>query len=214
MNVRYSLAAVLVGLVGMAAMYAPAANGDTEAREGAIVGIRSNDAKMRLAAARELTGRRAQTIEALIAILKEPVTDSAAKAKDPASAIKAALYSTRQLAIEVLGEYRATEAVGVLIANISYLGVSLDLGYKVASAYPSVRALGRIGTPSLAGIIARLDQSTTDKEMKLFATVFRIVDGEDVAILRAELALREAEGLRRKNLGQLVTLLKARRWYF
>ena len=215
MNVRSLLVLAHAGLLGIAAAYAIAGNDGAEAWEEAIQRIRSDDAKSRLAAARELTERRAQTIKALIAIVKEPVPDGAAEAKDPADAIKASFNNSRQIAIELLGEYRATEAVDVLITNISYRVASISSGeYTVASAYPSVRALAKIGTPSLAAIIARLDQPATEKEMKLFATVFRLVDGEDVAILRAELALKKAEGLKKKNLEQLVALLKAKRWYF
>jgi len=50
--------------------------------------------------------------------------------------------------------------------------------------------------------------------MKLFATVFRLVDGDELAIVRAQLALKKAEGERKAQLGQLVELLKAKKWYF
>jgi len=49
--------------------------------------------------------------------------------------------------------------------------------------------------------------------MKLFATAFRLVDGDELAIIRAGLALKKAEGQKKKNLEQLVGLLKAKQWY-
>jgi len=168
----------------------------------ALSGLESPDAHTRMKAASELEEMRKQTIERLMDLVKKP-----SKAEE--------LSSTKEHCIELLGEYKATEAIDMLIGNIEYHVMIKIVETPVpASLYPCVHALARIGVPSLNAIVTRFENPCSEKEMKLFATVFRLVDGDELAILRAQLALKKAEGERKKQLGQLVELLKAKKWYF
>lgn len=184
----------------------------------AIKRLIAGDSKERLAARKELAAQRQEIIKALIRVVGTPTPkDKVGRGGNAALSpqdIMASFYPPKQLAIKLLGKYRAVEAVGLLIDNITHLGSSIGFEYEPAAMYPCVGSLAEIGVPSLEGIISRLKDPYGELEMKLFATVFRLVDGEDMATLRAELALKKATGQRKKSLEQLVELLKAKKWYF
>ena len=110
----------------------------------------------------------------------------------------------KELAIRLLGKFRVVKAIPLLIDQITFT-VPTDVDeWTSAPGCPCVHALEQIGTPSLRGIIERLGKPVTDHELQLFATVFRLVDGDDLSIVRAQLAMKNADGLRKKNLEQLV----------
>lgn len=135
-------------------------------------------------------------------------------AKQPLEEGKATANSSQVVAIELLGEFRTTESVDFLMQNIALFIPRWSTESIPAASYPCVLALINIGTPSISAISQRLNSPVTEKELKLFATVFRLVDGDDLSVARAQLALKEADGLRKKNLEQLVILLKQKQWFF
>lgn len=165
-----------------------------------VSGLQSSDASIRARVASELREARQKTISELMAVAEAP-----SKPEE--------LNSAKELSIDLLGEYRATEAIELLIKNIEYHVSSITFERVPAANYPCVRALAKIGVPSLHAIIRHLDNPCSEKELKLCANVFRLVDGDDVGVLRVEIALKKAEGQARKNLEQLIVLLKAERWY-
>jgi hypothetical protein len=164
--------------------------------------LRSGDINTRLAAYQSLKVDRANLVNALKQMVEQEEIS-----KDNST-------GSKQLAIELLGVYRVPDAANLLIKNIEYKVFSISLEDVPAAAYPCVHALAKIGNPSLQGILERLGQPVTDQELKLFATVFRLVDGDDLAIMRAELAIKKAEGQQKENLVRLVTLLKQKQWFF
>ena len=165
--------------------------------------ITSSDAAARVVAAQELREKRTSLIKCLLVIAEKQI-----KAGE--------LHSSKELAIELLGEFRAEEAVPLLVSEIEFEAPVKILGdLDVAAAYPAARALAKVGIPAVEEIVRRLEGPASEKRMKLFATVFRLVDGDDIAVLRAELALKKAEGQQqKKNIEQLIELLKAKQWYF
>jgi hypothetical protein len=175
---------------------------DSTAKPKSLVAqLESSDRQERLAAAKAMEDVRAQTIASLLRIAD-------VKTSSPG------FQSARELAIQLLGEYRAVQAVPLLVKEIALCVPAIIDSDVSAAGYPCVQALVKIGIPSLEGILKRLDETAGETEFKLFATVFRLIDGEELAIIRAELALKKAEGQQKKNLEQLVELLKAKQWYF
>lgn len=203
MHKYYPLIIMLSLVFCVAVVYATAETPDkkTTTISDGVSGITDENKDNRVLAAQSLLSSRDTLIVGLLSIAKQPEK-------------KGVLYSGKELAIELLGTYRATEAVPVLIENIKFQTAGKTLELVVAGGYPCVKALANIGTPSLTGIVNRLSKPATETELKLFATVFRLVDGDELAILRAELALKKAEGQQKKNLEQLVELLKTKQWYF
>ncbi len=122
--------------------------------------------------------------------------------------------SPQVLAIELLGEYRAEEAVEFLVDNITMYapGLSIDEDGP-AIGYPCVHALVNIGLPSVKEILKRLNFSVTEKELRLYNTVIWMVDG-DVGLLRLENALKHATEKNRANLKTLIRMHKAKEWQF
>ena len=166
-----------------------------------IVGLTNADATVRAKAESELKEKRKEMITKLMELAK-------------GSEIPDDTSSTKELAVILLGEYRATEATNWLVDNIEYQVSSITWDMARAAGYPCVRSLASIGVPSLDAIVTRLEKQCSEKEMKLFATVFQLVDGDDIAPLRAELAMKKTAGQQQRNLEQLVELLKTKQWYF
>ena len=124
-----------------------------------------------------------------------------------------AMEGSTELAVNLLGDLRAIDAVPILIKNIEFRGPGGQLENIRAAQYPCVRALAKIGAPSIKGIIERLGQGVTEKELRLFATICRLVDNDELAIARIQLALnKESFPPRKENLEKLLKLLKDTSW--
>jgi len=154
---------------------------------------------------------RVQAADEIGAIRSKIISDLLEIAQGPQE--KLVLNGSKELAIVLLGKYRAIDATKLLVANITFRTPGKSMADTLESGYPCVTALATIGSHGLDAIILRLSDPATDVEMKLFATAFRLVDGDELAIIRAGLALKKAEGQKKKNLEQLVGLLKAKQWY-
>ena len=119
-------------------------------------------------------------------------------------------------AILVLGQLKATEAVPVLVDNIELAvngpfpveGFEATLGYP---GRPCIRALADIGIPSIERIIGNLGKEPLgDRRLRMYAAVIRLVDGDENAVLRVQVALKTAKGQRRESLARLLELVKER----
>jgi hypothetical protein len=101
-------------------------------------------------------------------------------------------FDEKLLAVQLLGEMRAAEAVEVLLDNIWFCP-SPGVDEKVIEAgFPCVGALIKIGKPSVAGIMARLDRQYQYRDMGIlvmYHVVVRKVQGREAsrALLQAEL---------------------------
>ena len=162
------------------------------------------------AAFQSLETDRWVTIEALLRVLRVPE-------RGPDD------YVARMHAMEILGEYRAVEAVDVLIAHLtdvhpfpvvwdrpaSWDGVSRSERHPLR-LYPAAFALVQIGNRSMRPLLDRLTRPVNDDELRIMAFVIYMIDGKDLGLARLKLAVDggEYKGPARDNLARLYDVYK------
>ena len=166
-------------------------------------GLTEADAARRWAAVQKIKGEHEKLVAELIFVVES-------------SDKKLAVNSSAEFAVLLLGDLRAVDAVPVLIKNIEFRGPGKTGEPTPAAGYPCVHALAKIGGPAVTSIIERLGKPATENELKLFATVVRMVDGKELALARIDLALKDNEKYppRKENLEKLLALLNDKTWPF
>jgi len=146
--------------------------------------LESPDVATRVACLDTSVKERAGRVAALLRIAKLPYESK--KTKSP-----------KELAIALLGEYRAVEAVDFLVENVSFRpAVALADAFKELSpfdGYPSAQALVKIGTPCMEGIFRRMSKPCDKTEIRLFAYLVRTLDGHELGLYRLDAAAKRAE---------------------
>ena len=195
------LAAVCVSM-GLLALSAPVSSGAGEGlseKEGGpadMAGLSERQAD-------QMRQDRKRIIQRLLSVAQEKTPERELSPTSP-----------QVLAIGLLGEYRAEEAVDLLVRNIELFVPRSSFELIPASSYPCVRSLARIGLPALAGILRQLEGDVTTKQTRLFATVVMLIDGEKMGLVRLEDALKNATGKKLSNLQTLVKMYKAGEWQY
>ena len=144
-----------------------------------LEGLTSSNVNARTVSAKEELNARKQRIDALLLI-------AGRREK------KAEFFGAKELAINLLGEYRATEAVDFLAKHVSYEVPSILREYHPLDGYPSAKALVKIGNPSIEGIHRRLATPCNEKEVELFAYIIYLIDGDAVGMSRLQLGKEQA----------------------
>lgn len=107
----------------------------------------------------------------------------------------------RLLAVELLGDMRATAAVDVLIANIDvdYPRISHELENSAGTACAD--ALIKIGKPGSLGCLRAVSAENDERRMRLLVEVIRRVEGERFGkMMVLEAAQNEKDASKRINL--------------
>ena len=141
-----------------------------------VLGLKSPDIGRRQTAADKTTSDRRRLVSELLTLAQQT---SAASEKQ----------GTKELAIGLLGEYRAEEAAAVLVREIEFAPPSISLDESPLNRYPAARALIRIGEPSVQEIMAYVHPEVGEKAMKLYAQVIRQVEGAEEGRFRISHAL-------------------------
>ncbi len=111
--------------------------------------------------AQESTGGRTEVIEALIRVVRDP----AARAQWPVA-------HRWILAVDLLGDLRATESIDVLITNLDHTGENgITSSINIA---PVGRALEKIGAPAVPGLIRALDSDQEEISLQAAQTLASI----------------------------------------
>jgi len=113
-------------------------------------------------------------------------------------------YDEKLLAVQLLGEMRAVEAVDVLLDNIRFCPPQDIPERGLETGYPCVFALIRIGKPCTPGILKRLGRKPDDKiVLVLYAVIIRRVEGSKPggALLKREL---EKARTAQRNIGEML----------
>jgi hypothetical protein len=155
----------------------------------------------REAVVRRAVEARKTTIAAAISVVKQFAQNELRK-------------GTTRDAMGLLGEYRAVEAVPVLVENLG-----LYVFYKESKRpqlpedqYPAGGALIRIGVPALAPVTAKVMETDDENVLRLAGVVIRGVLGDELGseFIRLRRS-KEPDGNRRKRLDALEAQLKALR---
>lgn len=196
-----------VGLVGvLCLMFQSGTDGQQKSPVDAFANLKSPENQTRRDAASIILENRRDTINRLLKIADQE--------KD-----EGVLDRTKELAISLLGEYRAIEAVPFLVKNVNYRVLALGQIDDGLSRYPCARALRKIGAAAYPVIWRRFREPIKDEEdIALFAQIVRLVDGEEIGQARIELARKDAENIgppdgpvMRKNLDRLLEHYKTKK---
>ncbi|HUX01607.1 MAG: hypothetical protein WBD63_12315 [Phycisphaerae bacterium] len=108
-------------------------------------------------------------------------------------------HDAKHLAILLLGDLRALEAVPVLMENIWYKNVeSRELPSMIyrygGEAYPAAKSLSKIGMPAVQPLLARLSVlRETEPERRICTWTLKEILGERLAKVRLEMAVEEVK---------------------
>ena len=158
-----------------------------------VADVSSDDAKVRVAAAERLERGRKNIVSCLVRIVERvkphaQVKLTAENLKEPTSAV---------LAMRLLGEFRATEAVPSLVLRIDYLDSRTAISgryYRTEESFPAAAALVKIGMPAIGPVLDKLGQYKGDcRGRELCAWVLKKVLGEKLVKMRLQLAVEQAK---------------------
>lgn len=142
--------------------------------------LESADRPERLEEERSIRRQYEETVARLIR-----VAGQAPKGKASSEAVLFERWgSPEHLAIALLGTLRATSAVPVLLADLSYEVRASYGGYGTASIperFPAVRSLVSIGRPAVEPTLAKLTHARNDLELNLCRSVLVQIEGLDHA---------------------------------
>jgi hypothetical protein len=173
---------VLLGVLAASAMSWANAG---EMSSVAVDRVRSKAAKVRQAAAEELLAERQRTLKALLVIAEAP------GAKPESLEDLCDENSSPNLAISVLGEMRAPEAVPALINRLAFLdkigGASLTHAFGVAEV-PVAVALVKIGKPAEPAILKAIRQKGPSF-FNMRVWILQEIEGAKMAVALLEDAL-------------------------
>jgi len=108
-------------------------------------------------------------------------------------------HDAKHLAILLLGDLRASEAVSVLMKNLCYRNPEstnmprLEPKYS-GFAYPAAKSLSKIGMPAVQPLLARLSVlRETEPERRICTWTLKEILGERLAKVRLEMAVEETK---------------------
>jgi hypothetical protein len=168
----------------------------TAAGDEALHGLTDAGREQRQAAAAAVRTRRNETIETLISLAGKTVKTTSL----PGRRATYPWHDSKHLAILLLGDLRAEQAVTVLLCNLAYYnprhsigGTELGLA-EGPGFYPAVESLIKIGMPSVGPVTEKLRGYTEDcLERRLCVVVLKEVLGSDLAEAHLAMAIRKLE---------------------
>lgn len=182
---RLACVALVSGFLGLVWLLASAASDeDIEAETG----ILSRNIVERAQAAKRLRRQRAEAIDHLVSVLdhlklQDDVDDS--------------FFGARSYVIQILGEYRAEQAVPILVSGITFIPSGFELDESIpAEAYNLCAvALRDIGRPAIPRLTRVALHAEAEDEWRLAAWVLAQIEGVDEAEHRLTRVAKETPRL-------------------
>jgi hypothetical protein len=219
---------LLFAAVIVAALSSPRVCASEEGKKGELAAsldkIASGDLRLQAQGLQEIREIRQGIIQSLISILKHNKIRSPFDVRDEKGRVDLnnAGLGAVQTAIELLGEFRATEAIDTLIENITFfhlrdltrmtsgedftdmlkgLAVRVRPGSYTPDSCATVRALVHIGTPSVPAALRALKSGKREMsagEVELLSYVIGRIEGTQsaIALLEGELAAEASQPIR------------------
>jgi len=135
---------------------------------------------------------RSKTIRQLIEAAARDVEPLVSNDKDR---VRYPRYDSKHLAILLLGDFRAGEAVPVLLDNLEYRNPrEIPGGFPdIDALYPAAEALSKIGMPAVQPLIEKLaGYEPNSIGSKICKWILREIMGIRLARLRLQIAIKEA----------------------
>ncbi len=179
---RYKEMMALAAIAGVAITVAGGRVASVTDSGTALERLHSEQRELRVVAKREILEGHTKLIESLVKIVEEERANYEEEDK-------------KKLAVEILGELRAAQAVPVLLDNLTFgpPGRVTELGLQ--NMLPCLATLIQIGRPAVEGVLGRLDQELPNKPIPVvfaYAIIIKTVEGEVAgkALLEDELNSR------------------------
>jgi hypothetical protein len=144
--------------------------------------IVNSDSDVRRRAYREVLEQREQTIQQALAVLQEEGVDKR-------------MNGRLHLAIDLLGAFRASEAVEPLIKLLTYIpdGFYQHEDLPPQAHHPATLALRDIGVPALEPLVGRIQSTGSDQERRLAAFAIMLVEGAEHGAFRLRKAKADSK---------------------
>ncbi len=204
MTVKYLICLALAASISFVAKPISDAQGQQKSEPNVIDKLKSPVLETRKSSAKIIQGSRAKIIRELLSVASE-----VQKTDD--------WWSTKELAIDALGQHRAVEAVPFLVRHITYFPQGIMVNLEQIN-YPCAGALASVGTAAYQEIWLRFRSKMDDLEIKLFVYVIRRIDGEVVGEARIAHFRKLADSIgtadgevARKNLDRLLEHYKSKK---
>ncbi|NCO40083.1 MAG: hypothetical protein GW892_15385 [Armatimonadetes bacterium] len=169
-------------------------DGEMATRRPSLAGLRSTRMPDRDNAYMQLVRQRAGVVTALIGL-----ADS--------TGCPEGFSSTRELAVMLLGDIRATEATPVLIKHIAFRPQRVRFDPSPLGEYPCAEALVKIGEPAVQELLRDYSETPRKGTLALHVLVTQMVEGDqEIGALRIRKALKDAVGGRKQYLEALLKL--------
>lgn len=162
-----------------------------QSREGLAAALGSPDAGTRVRARTTILRERISLVQGLIDTVRCGTDANALTGME-------ILYGgSKHLAILLLGDLRAPEAIPVLAVSIMCRVRPLYGSYGATSTivaqYPAADSLAKIGTPAVPTILARLGRCTDPLERQICVWILTQIEGSDLAKFLVSKAIRECD---------------------
>ena len=157
-----------------------------------IINLKSAELDVRENAAKKIAEQRENSIKLLIQLISKNDLNSTAKDNSDNP-----WHATKHFAILLLGDFRSTEAVSILVDNLTYRNPRQIFTYDymdVDGWFPAVEALAKIGMPAIDPVIAKLATFPEGSQgYKNCCWIIRAVLGEKLGRYKLQLAAEEAK---------------------
>jgi len=174
------LAVATLVMLGAASFAAP---------EDPLPQLQATDAATRERASRKILAERDQLVAGLIALARQATTPEPHK-RGRQEVPSYPYREPKHLAIELLGELRASEAVEVLLGNLTYCNPVMYGSYRTwESDFPAAVSLSEIGNPALGPALAKVARTDDELERELCCWIIERVEGEELAPIVLQLAI-------------------------
>ena len=164
--------------------------------------LKSTNEQEREKEAEAIREERRQLIQQLIRLAEQNVQPVTSRTTEDSEYIR---HHAKHLAILLLGEIRANEAIPVLLENLNYRNPNILVGgsyLEHGQLYVSAEALSKIGMPAVGPVIDKLGKfSEQEKGHSICCWIIKEILGPRLGIIRLEMAIEEAKDETvRKNL--------------
>jgi hypothetical protein len=153
--------------------------------------LQSAQAERRFAAESRIVQERRSLVRSLVILARSDTRGTPSERDEPLE-----LTSPKCLAIRLLGELRAQEAVRSLVQNLAYRvdpTVAGNVGRRGLGAwYPAAASLAEIGNPAVPEVLSFLGKSADPIERHLCVWILVRIDGRDLARFRVEKAIESS----------------------
>jgi len=155
-----------------------------------VVALKSTKGKKAVKAIRL---KHEKIVEELVNLASQNVPSTSSRSTEDPNYIR---HQAKHLAIILLGDIHAPDAVPVLLQNLEYINPNILRfgGYgEVGDHYIAAEALSKIGIPAVGPTIGKLaDYEPNSMGSKICKWILREILGIELARLRLQLAIKEA----------------------